>query len=157
MEALFASVVRSVVINNDAAEQAMFAFVKDERKRHAIIRRRNLDVSRVAMLVLGAMAAAAGKLWHEAIKRTVEPYLGSQISVCPSPLPDDAARLDGVVPGVDFIGAKDPPGDEPDTLTDQSNRTEADVVFAAEQTDADATAIAGQVCWCAYALRVPKF
>jgi hypothetical protein len=45
-------------------------------------RRRNLEVVRVTMLTMGALGAAAGRLWAGAVRGIVEPYLGVQVCAC---------------------------------------------------------------------------
>lgn len=111
MESLFSVATAATVEAFCEAEQpaharAAAALLQEDEDEDAeqrslnVIRKRNLDVSRVAMLTLGALTAAAGRLWNGVVKSTVEPFLGTQISVCPNPLSDDAVRYEGVIPGL---------------------------------------------------------
>lgn len=157
MEALFGSVLSAVVASlcdeeDDILEKKHRMSSAGEQKKLSQTRRSNLDVSCIAMLTLGALAAAAGRLWHGIVKETVEPYLGNQISVCPMPLADDAARRSGVVPGIaptDFDlkqhAAKERAKKEHQQLKKGSFYTEADLVFAEERKSSDETAEAATV------------
>ena len=42
---------------------------------------RNQEIVRVALLSLGALGAAVGKLWQGAVKGAIVPYLGMQVCV----------------------------------------------------------------------------
>eukprot|EP00750_Incisomonas_marina_P023136 INCI5018.5.p1 GENE.INCI5018.5~~INCI5018.5.p1 ORF type:complete len:861 (-),score=170.01 INCI5018.5:41-2623(-) len=184
MESLFSVATAATVEAFCEAEQPAHAratrtLIEDDedadQRSLNVIRKRNLDVSRVAMLTLGALTAATGRLWNRVVKSTVEPFLGTQVSVCPNPLSDDAARYEGVIPGLhtekldadkavkaqqehiqvstDGSAVHSSNVTSKDTHTSDFGRedlvTEADRVFGANkapQNDVSSIAAAGQVC-----------
>lgn len=89
MQTLFGMVLAATVAALSDEEEELRAqqrqrdrFDPNSAQRVQMLRRQNLQMSRVALLTLGALAAAAGRLWHGLVKSTVEPYLGSQVGYC---------------------------------------------------------------------------